>query len=107
MSPDNLYFDREGKPIRLEEWADHMEDADYRRIGQTQVGEWRVSTVWIGLNGGFGVVPVGIFETAVFRVSNGTRDDRDEISKRYSTEAEALLGHDAVVAIVSDWAPNG
>ena len=97
----SLYYNRQGEPIGLHEWADLMEDAEYRLVANTEVGPYRISTVWLGLDhswssivGGPGV-PI-IFETMVFGGGG-------EIQQRYDTEAQARRGHDAIVAEVTDW----
>ena len=47
----DLYFDRNGKPMQLMEWAAKLEDMDYKVIRRTDLpdGKW-ISTVWLGLN---------------------------------------------------------
>ena len=67
---------------------------DYKKVAVTAIGERvRVSTVWLGLDHSFGLTsktPI-IFETLVF----GGPFDGD--MERYSTEEEALRGHQAMV----------
>ena len=66
--------------------------SDYARIGEDQVGEVRVSTVWLGLNHAFGRnSPPLIFESLVF----GGEHDQDMM--RYATEQEAIEGHRTAV----------
>jgi hypothetical protein len=48
----------------LIEWATWLETAD-RVVFQTVVGAWRVSTVFLGLDHGFGGLPL-LFETMIF-----------------------------------------
>ena len=92
MSP---YYDRQGKPLKLLEWGRKLEDREYRRLAETTLPDGkRVSTVWIGLDHQFGERPPLIFETMVFP----SRNDMDEQDcERYTTEAEAKAGHDAMV----------
>jgi len=59
-----MYFDMQGKPIGLGDWANLLESKK-RIIGRTKVGEYIVSTVWLGLSNTLGK-PRGIFETMVF-----------------------------------------
>jgi hypothetical protein len=94
------YFDRQGNPMTLMEWAKRYEkgqDAirDEKRVAETTLanGRW-VSTVWLGLNHQYGYGPPLIFETMVFK-SKGELDDMD--CERYSTEAEAIAGHARLV----------
>lgn len=89
------YYDKEGKPISLEVLgALYGSTEDYRRIGLDYVGNWRVSTVWLGSDHNFSEVgPPLIFETMVFE---GNKSD-DKFCARYATEAEARTGHARVV----------
>jgi hypothetical protein len=91
------YYDRNGKPISLDEWSQAYEDPALRRVGLTECGEGvTVSTVWLGLDHNLsGKGPPLIFETMIF----GAQGYRDE-QWRYATEQEARTGHDFVVALV-------
>jgi hypothetical protein len=89
-------FDRQGQPMELMEWARAMENQEYKRVAETTLpdGKW-VSTVWLGLDHNFGGGPPLIFETMVFESPSGDGSlDQD----RYSTEAGARAGHEAMVA---------
>lgn len=89
------YFDRNGKPMELMEWARAFEDGAGRVVERTELpGDVSVSTVWLGLDHQFGAGPPLIFETMVFG------GDLDGEQERYSTEAEARTGHAAMVARV-------
>lgn len=87
------YYDRQGNPITMHEWAAALETQ--RRVAETTLpdGKW-VSTVWLGLDHRFGSGAPVIFETMVFP-ADGDFGDID--CERYSTEAEALAGHAAMV----------
>lgn len=86
------YYDRQGNPMTLKQWAESFETRhDFKRVAQTTLpnGRW-VSTVWLGLNHQYGDGPPLIFETMVFP----SPDDMGEMDcERYSTEAEAIAGH--------------
>ena len=93
-----LYYDRKGKPINdVLEWGRLLEDFKYKIVKQEYLsdGKW-ISTVWLGLDHGF--LPNHnkplIFETMVFP-KKGEFGDLD--MARYSTEAEAKLGHKNMV----------
>jgi len=91
------YYDRQGKPLTLLEWAGALEDRtiDKRRVAETTLpnGRW-VSTVWLGLDHRFGHGPPLIFESMVFE----SKAEMDEIDcERYSTEEEARVGHQELV----------
>lgn len=91
------YYDRHGNPMTLMEWASRLESRGTdKRVAETTLpnGRW-VSTVWLGLNHNFGRGRPLIFETMVF----ASKDDMGELDcDRYSTEAEALAGHEAMCA---------
>jgi hypothetical protein len=91
------YYDRQGKPMTLEEWAPTVDDAKLKRVAETTLpdGKW-ISTVWLGLDHNFNERgPPLIFETMVF---SSSREMTELYTERYSTEAEALAGHEAMVA---------
>lgn len=91
-----MYFDRQGQPITQEAWL-RTGDAD-RHVAETTVaGRYWVSTIWLGLDHGFGAGPPLIFETMVFGLGSGFEDLE---CRRYATEAGALAGHAQVVALV-------
>lgn len=96
------YYDRQGNPMTLEEWAESVErrTPEYKRVAETTVGQLWVSTVWLGLDHNWSPpgehhVPL-IFETMVFPRWNYSELWMD----RYPTEAAALAGHEVAV----EWA---
>lgn len=96
------YYDRQGNPMTLQQWAASFETRrDMKRVAATVLpsGYW-VSTVWLGLDHSFGSGPPLIFETMVFTcdADGKVTDYGEEDSDRYSTEADALAGHEAMVA---------
>lgn len=102
---DGLY-DRQGKPMTMQEWAFKFGDVDYKCVAQHWVRGWMVSTVWLGLDHGFGYTGAPlIFETMVFPPGDeagGRSTWADEYGERYSTEAEARAGHDRALAWTVD-----
>lgn len=90
-------YDRDGKPITWEEYSKLYQET-YSRIALTQFDDGStVSTVWLGIDHSFGgnSAPI-IFETMIFSAA----PDADELCWRYSTEEEALEGHERAVL---DW----
>ena len=89
------YFDKQGNPMELLVWCKRLEDHEYKRVRETTLpdGKW-VSTVWLGLDHSFHTGAKLIFETMVFNNDNHQWEDEQE---RYSTEEEAIAGHDAMV----------
>lgn len=89
------YYDRKGQPIELMEWGGLLKDINYKRVGETDLPDGRrVSTVWLGLDHGFGGGEPLIFETMVF----GRDSWSDLACERYATLAEAVAGHARIVA---------
>lgn len=82
-----LHYDHDGKPIGMWEWASLFELIEYRRVAETFVGDVRISTVWLGLDHGWGGGPPLIFETMIF----GGGEHHNQW--RYSTLEEAQVGH--------------
>ena len=89
-----LYYDRKGNPMEMMAWAKAFEKDN--AVAKTKVGEVSISTVWLGLDhGSWDDGPPLIFETMIF----GDEYYRD-YQERYSTEEEALAGHEKAVALV-------
>lgn len=94
------FYDRNGNRLGLFEWARLNEDDEYKRIAHTVVRGREVSTIWLGLDHGFGMRehPI-IFETMVFD-SNGRELD----IARYPFEKMARAGHASLVLKVEiEW----
>lgn len=98
------YYDRQGTVIDLLEWARLFGDYSYKRVARTTItsaadpgNTFNVSTVWMGIDSGFGHGPPVIFETMVFSSSQELEHD----CQRYPTEEQALRGHDEVVTVVA------
>jgi hypothetical protein len=80
-------------------WAAWYEQANVT-IAKTEVGEAKVSTVFLGTDHSWGHGPLLLFETMTFG------GKYDEYQWRYSTRAEAEAGHARVVhALEMDIAP--
>ena len=90
---DAKYVGKDGRALDLLEWANLLGDREYCRVGLTDVGEFEVSTVWLGLNHRFGPGPGLYYETMVF--DKRTRDVLDQ--EHYHSLHEAVLGHGQMV----------
>jgi len=96
------YFDRNMNPISLDEWALKVEDMDYKFIRQETIGRYLISTIWMGIDHNFyGSAPL-IFETMIFVDSKDPNDELHLYQARYTTEAQAITGHEEAVAMVFD-----
>lgn len=89
------YFDKEGKPLTMEEWMGLFGDWNYRVIANscdtTRNKVIVVSTVWLGIPHGYdGKGRPAIFETLI------EVDGEEEGMVRYVSAVEAIDGHRAV-----------
>ncbi len=103
------YYDREGNPLELMEWAKLCDDDNYNIVKQELVGKYFVSTVWIGLNMCMFKGIKLIFETMIFpqgKIDFAVEDPIRDYQERYSTEEEALAGHEKAVRVVKDLAAS-
>jgi hypothetical protein len=113
-----LYYDRKTQVIDLDRWLALSTYGDteygptamhYKVLRRTRVGGYMVSTVWLGIDHGFGRhrAPV-IFETMIFADESWDADrsdpDREKMldldMDRYSYEQEAFAGHEQMVMTV-------
>jgi hypothetical protein len=86
------YYDRGGRPISQDEWMRLFAEEEHKRVARTEWPDGTVlSTVWLGLDHGFGTRPL-IFETMVFP---------DEDCWRYSTESEAREAHAEIASALA------
>lgn len=110
--PSLRYFDKDGVPMSFWEWSGYINDPEYKIIQQDKIGHFFVSTVWLGMDHGFGryffkeeasekYQPI-IFETMIF---NDLEDQDEEncslnnYQERYSTLNEAQEGHKIACAL--------
>jgi hypothetical protein len=95
----NLY-NKKGERISDDEYMKLSRDKDYKIIKQENVGDYWISTVWLGRDHRFTLEgrPL-IFETMVFgKTKDGYVDHGDEHDvERYSDEKSAKEGHDFYV----------
>ncbi|KQO98568.1 hypothetical protein [Leifsonia sp. Leaf264] len=116
----SLFYNRRGEAITLEQWA--ALDGDWEknfRVAITDVvtpngAKATVSTVLLGIDHGRdpNKAPL-IFETMVFASADASEDGTtqtpdftapfDHETRRYSSEADALAGHAAIVKWMSEF----
>lgn len=82
------------------EWGKFMGGKDNRRVAFTEIGDVRVSTVFLGIDHAWGGGPPVLFETMVFGGPLGDEQDR------YCTWEDAEAGHAAMVERVRNWKPE-
>jgi hypothetical protein len=97
-----MYYDRQGKQLTMQEWSELFRNEGYKRVKSDYipqpVGELWISTVWLGLDHGYGqsAEPL-IFETMIF---NKAKSGMSELyCARYSEEESALEGHAKAVEL--------
>jgi hypothetical protein len=91
------YYNRGGKEIDLQEWLRLLSDEGYRILKVASGCGRRVSTIWLGLDHGHSKDdPPIIFETMMFKDVDGQEGGSID-SQRYSTEEQALKGHEEMV----------
>lgn len=106
------YWNRKAEPVDFATWVRLTEVGDaeygptamhYRVLARTRVGAYVVSTVWLGIDHGWGRgVPI-IFESMVFAIEQWDSEDfglTDLDMERYPTEDSAMEGHADMVTLV-------
>lgn len=96
-----VIYDREGNPITFERYVELLGSPenwrDYRRVAFDTYGDFDVSTIWLGIDHGFGMSknPI-IFETMIF--ARTSDDDHTSVACwRWTDEKRALRGHQAAL----------
>jgi hypothetical protein len=92
-------YDPDGNPITMDEWLVLWAERDHH-IAFTEIGGAEVSTVWLGFDYSFGQGVPLIYESMVFG------GPHDHTQRRYPNRDAALAGHDQLVAMVRDSAPD-
>ena len=80
------------------EWAKMFKNTDNRRVAWDEVGDARISTVFLGLDHSFGEGSPLLFETMVFT----NQLEWDGYCERYCTWEEAETGHARILQLVKD-----
>lgn len=93
------FYNRDGRPIDVDEWSVLRRNHDYTRVAQEFVGDYFVSTVWLGYDATLSYDGTHIiFETMIFDRGKNNADPYDDIyCKRYTNDKDAVIGHDAAV----------
>jgi hypothetical protein len=80
-------------PVHLMTWGEWMQTHD-RKVAYDEVGGYRISTVFLGMDHSFGGGPPLLFETMVFPGESWG----EVYCERYSTWEQAEAGHAAALA---------
>src|SRR6476646_10449034 len=91
-----LYYDRQGQPMTMQQWAEKCQDENYTHIARDAIGPdepldpaplLTVSTLWCGVNHDLRHDEPLIYETVI--IGGGY----DATGMRYATEKQAREGH--------------
>ena len=91
------YILEDGKPVAIDDvlkWGAWFEEDDNRRVAEDEVGEARISTVFLGLDHSFGSGPPVLWETMIFG------GEHDEYQERYTSRIDAENGHLRAIQLV-------
>lgn len=110
----NIFFDRDGNPIEVLDWAAKFEDPEYRLIAvdQDDPGTAMVSTIWQGTDlarNYMDDIPPMIFESALLLPDPDNPEHANITQSHYSaTEEEARRAHQRLCEdfLNRDAAPN-
>jgi len=102
-----MYFDKKGVEIDMHQMALLSSQKEYREIRKTKFHDGSfVSTVWLGIDHGLSSEAPIIFETMSFGIkADGETDWGGTHCRRYSTEEEAIKGHEEIVELVKKEVP--
>lgn len=92
--------DREPVPCNYHAWEEWFADPKNRKVAQSQIHGFVVSTIFLGLNL-FLVDAPRLYETKVFR------HQEELVSRRYVTWDEAIAGHNRIVENLAHDHPEG
>jgi hypothetical protein len=103
FEPRWYILDHERRPVPVNDcliWARWFGQCESRHVADDQIGDVRISTVFIGLDHRYGDGPPLIFETLIFG------GDLDGHMWRYSTWDDAEIGHRMAVKKAKQRAEN-
>lgn len=80
----------------MHEWEIFYSEMSLRIVNKTEIGDVSISTVFLGLDHGYGEGPPILFETMIF---GGVHDQYQE---RYCTWEEAERGHEEAIKLVNN-----
>ena len=84
--------------IDLEDYAEYIKE--HKVIQQDKVGHLFISTVWLGLDHGYGDEEPQIYETMIFDNNEESPSYPDQYQVRYSRWKSALKNHRRILELV-------
>jgi hypothetical protein len=111
-----LYILEGKEPVPIDDtlaWAKWFEQNANRRLAETRINGWRVSTVFLGIDNNLFSEPPLLFEPMIFslteKIKSPIREKEypkslDNYCRRYPTWDEALAGHLEAVAMIREGA---
>jgi hypothetical protein len=93
----SAFYDREGKEISDEEGLARRMREGERRIDQTEIDDFRISTVFLGMGSGSREGKPLIYETMIFG-DDEILEEKGGYRRLYATEEEARTGHEEAIA---------
>lgn len=112
---DNFFYTLGGEdghePVLTdaESWGLWIESNPNRHVGNDEIGDFLVSTVFLTTNHNWGFTdprPV-LFETMIFRKNAAGEYKSDNYQERFCTWKEAEVGHWAGIAVAEGWIATG
>lgn len=98
------YYDRLGNRLTSEQWVLLYDQMEYRRIRCTDVGGYRVSTLWMGIDHKFieAGAPVIFCTTLLVQPTHATPHwtRMEAYTTHYTLERFAREGHEAILGLV-------
>ena len=104
---EGIKYDRDLEPF--DSWEESKIRFDGKRLMKTYVGDYCVSTVWLGINHNFKADEPIVFETMIFNTNTSSYYElyTDKYLERYKSEEEAGRGHLRIVDnIRAGWIPE-
>ena len=99
-------LDENKKPIpcaNMLEWGKWMHIFENNNTAKTNVGNFKISTVFLGISHGENSKGnLVLWETMLFS-NDDQADEFHDYQRRYSSHKEALLGHEKAVKHVNNW----
>lgn len=84
------YWDKDGKPLSLEEWVELLNDPNYRLVAETTYQETTVRTIWEGIDDGVRVA--AMYATGIGNDAGGLKTVWEGYYPCTLADAQAMHG---------------